>query len=233
MGKFLETIVNNRLKHWLESNSKLSPFQWGFRKGKHVQGACWRVVEEVTSAIRTRDQIQAVALDIQAAYDSVWQNGLLAKMRRIGVPQYLVHWTRAFLSQRRSWIHVGHAAVECIPECGLPQGSPLSPTLFLIYINDLIQELTNTGVSCQAFADDILIWHRGNYRNGDTAPEISLALTTVDQWAEKWRMTFNPHKCEAICFVGPRIQLEKPFMVGLRAGPHPHSWYLEVPGGLV
>ena len=221
MGKLLETIVNNRLKYWLESNLKLSPFQWGFRKGKHVRGACWRVVEAITSAIRTRDQIQAVALDIQAAYDSVWQNGLLAKMQRIGVPQYLVHWTRAFLSQRRSWIHVGHAAVECIPECGLPQGSPLSPTLFLIYINDLLQALTNTGVSYQAFADDIMIWHRGNFRNGDTAPEISLALKTVDQWAEKWRMTFNPHKCEAICFAGPRIQLEKQFQVGLRAGPIP------------
>ena len=142
-------------------------------------------------------------------------------MRRIGVPQYLVHWTKYFLSQRRSWIHVGHAAVECIPECGLPQCSPLSLTLFLIYINDLLQELPTTGVSCQASADDILIWHRGNFRTGDTAPEISLALATVDQWAEKWRMTFNPHKCEAICFAGPRIKLEKQFLVGLRAGPIP------------
>ena len=116
---------------------------------------------------------------------------------------------------------MGHAAVECIPECGLPQGSPLSPTLFLIYINDLLQELPTTGVSCQAFADDMLIWHRGNFCIGDTAPEISLALATVDQWAEKWRMTFNPHKCEAICFAGPRIKFEKQFMVRLREGPIP------------
>ena len=50
--KLLETIVNNRLKKWIEHHQLLSPFQWGFRLGRYVQGACWRLVEAVTSAIR-------------------------------------------------------------------------------------------------------------------------------------------------------------------------------------
>ena len=73
LSKFLEVIVNNRLKNWIEAHQLLSPFQWGFCPSRHVQGACWRLVEEVTSALRARDQIQAMALDIQAAYDSVWR----------------------------------------------------------------------------------------------------------------------------------------------------------------
>ena len=68
-GKLLESIVNNRLKKWLEDHQLLSPFQWGFCLGRHVQVAYWRLVEEVTSAIHARDQVQVVALDIQATYD--------------------------------------------------------------------------------------------------------------------------------------------------------------------
>ena len=46
LGKMLETLVNKRLKDWLEAHQKISPFQWGFCRGRHNQGACWHVVEE-------------------------------------------------------------------------------------------------------------------------------------------------------------------------------------------
>ena len=151
---------------------------------------------------RSRDQIQAVALDLQAAYDSVWKNGLLAKLQQKKIPSYLIHWLRDFLLRWRSLLQVGTNVVECLPECGLPQGSPLSPTLFLVYIDDLLDELTGLGVTCQAFADDVILWTRGDFRSGQPDPLLSTALLHVDQWAEKWMMTFNPTKCEAICFRG-------------------------------
>ena len=125
MGKMLETLVNRRLHNWLESHQKLSPYQWGFRSGRHSQGACWRLVEEVTSAIRSREQVQAVALDLQAAYDSVWQHGLLAKLQSKKVPSYFIHWLRDFLSRRCSQIQVGTSVVECFPQVWPPPRVPL------------------------------------------------------------------------------------------------------------
>ena len=59
------------------------------------------------------------------------------------------------------------------------------PTLFLIYIDDLISQLLTNVVKCQAYADDILTWICRNFRQGVPALELTLVLATVDDWA--WR----------------------------------------------
>ena len=97
----------------------------------------------------------------------------------------------------------------------------MSPTLFFIYIDDLITTLINQGAECQAFADDILTWIRGNFRQGEASPRLIHALSTVDEWSQEWRLTFNPKKCAAICFSGPRIQIQKKFQVELASGRIP------------
>ena len=125
------------------------------------------------------------------------------------------------MSQRRCRVQVGDAEVLCSPECGLPQGSPLSPTLFLIFIDDLLMELKKAGVNVQAYADDILTWLRGNFRNGVAAPEICTAMRMVNAWSQQWRLILNPKKCNAICFSGPRVRIRQPFQVGLSTGVIP------------
>ena len=85
--------------------------------------------------------MQAVALDLQAAYDTVWQTGLWVKLRRQGVHEQLVWWIRGFLSDRLSQVVVGEATLEIRPGCGVPQGSPLSCTLFLVFVDDLLWAL--------------------------------------------------------------------------------------------
>ena len=116
---------------------------------------------------------------------------------------------------------VGNSELECTPECELPQGSPLSPTLLLIYIDDLISQLLTIGVKCQAYADDILTWIRGNFCQGVPAPELTLAMATVDDWGRRWLRTFNPQKCAAICFLGPRDPILQKFQVQLESGSIP------------
>ena len=75
-------------------------------------------------------QIQAVTLDIQAAYDTVWRAGLLQKLAEARVEGYLVRWTQSFLLDRIALLEVGEHTREVPTSCGIPQGSPLSPTLF-------------------------------------------------------------------------------------------------------
>ena len=73
MGKFLEKIMCKRLMGFLESKHLLSPYQFGFKRGRETEEACCRLTEAVMAAFRRRHQVQVVMLDIQAAYDTVWQ----------------------------------------------------------------------------------------------------------------------------------------------------------------
>ena len=83
--------------------------------------------------------------------------------------------------------------VAVAPECGVPQGSPFSPTLFLVYMDDLLYRLARTGqVRFQAFADDVIIWATGDFRAGFMDSGLHRALRIAEEWAAQWRLQFSP-----------------------------------------
>ena len=135
-------------------------------------------------------------LDIQSAYDTVDHVALLWKLREKGVPRYLVAWIRAFLAHRTAQLVVNESAYPFDISVGVPQGSPLSPTLFLVFVDDLLQDLERI-VRLQAFADDILLWDIMTYR-GSCPPRVQEALRIVEAWSQEWGLTFNVAKCQAI-----------------------------------
>lgn len=77
----------------------------------------------------------ALFLDIEKAFDSVWHKGLLFKLNVLGVPRYIVKIIKSYLENRKLRIRINQEESEEIsPQKGVPQGSPLSPLLYNIYI---------------------------------------------------------------------------------------------------
>ena len=141
-----------------------------------------------------------VLLDYEKAYDKVWRDALIYKMLKIGVSATLIRWIQCWLSNRMAWVEFNStASKKKLFRQGLPQGSVLSPILFLIYINDVAEVVDKTNASISLFADDIALWARDKSID-EASCKVELAAEKVAQWSEEWLMSLSIGKCEVALF---------------------------------
>ena len=147
------------------------------------------------------------ALDVQAAYDSVWLPGLILCLLRspIGASP-LIAWMKSFLTNRTVSVRVGTHTTPSFPvRRGIPQGSPLSPPLYVTFTAPLLREL---GDSVVAYADDITL-HASAHTAAMAAARVQADLRTVERWGRAWRSSFNATKssCLAVAHYHRRVRL--------------------------
>ncbi|GFS07744.1 RNA-directed DNA polymerase from mobile element jockey [Elysia marginata] len=149
------------------------------------------------------EHIQLLLVDLQQAYDRVWRKGLLLKIQRLGINGNLYRWIKSFVHERtiqtkfEDKVSSHHTLEE-----GLLQGSALSCTLFLIYINDLAKE-----VRCNKalYADDLVIWHTHRYAR-QSARYINLDLERLQKYCDTWKITINTNKTSYSIFtLSPKV----------------------------
>ncbi|GJQ83746.1 hypothetical protein Trydic_g6779 [Trypoxylus dichotomus] len=147
-----------------------------------------------------RKRVMVALLDIEKAYDKVWREGLIFKMGALGLPTPLVKTTQAWLEDRRFRIRVGKERSEQkIAREGLPQGSPLSPILFNIYVNDIPQFHESPGLRTFQFADDRVILAVGS--TGERCRDkIEAGLEAIARYADRWNISINYSKTEIVAF---------------------------------
>lgn len=145
-------------------------------------------------------EVRAVALDISKAFDKVWHDGLLFKLKRLGIGGPLLAWLRSYLTNRSQRVLVGSAASELADVlAGVPQGSVLGPILFLVFINDLFDVVVN---ELDVFADDSTLWSTipRSADRVDVAKSLNTDLVSIAEWAKRWLVTFNDTKTELVTF---------------------------------
>ena len=102
---------------------------------------------------------------------------MIGKLEVIYMDSYIIAWLYSFLSNMRCSLEVGDSTLEVAPECGLPQVSPLSPPLFLVYVNDLLHALQRVHkLRSQGFADDLALWIASKLQTGETNPRLMRGL---------------------------------------------------------
>ena len=140
-------------------------------------------------------------LDIKGAFDTVNHTRLLEILRKKGYPAWVLRWIRSYLTERTAELLFDGEASGKIPlRAGVPQGSGLSPILFILYISTLYDALKqHAGLVVVGFADDtnLMVFSRNVRTN---CRRLEEAWTTCEEWARTSGMEFAPQKSELIHF---------------------------------
>jgi ribonuclease HI len=143
LGKVSERILAQRLGHLAETTTLLHPSQIGGRLQKSANDTALLLVNEIQVNKRLNRYTTALFLDIKGAFDHVAKNQLLIVLKELRLPTSLIAWISSFLVDRLIKLAFNGNIEEFTSiDTGIPQGSPVSPLLFLIYIRDLFPKLS-------------------------------------------------------------------------------------------
>ena len=190
-GKIFEKCIYNSLYGYLQSNDILSKSQSGFRKGDSCISQLLAITHEIYSNFDAIPSLETrgVFLDISKAFDRVWHEGLLFKLKSYGINGPPLTLIKRFLSNRFQRVVLnGQTSNWKEVLAGVPQGSILGPLYFLIFINDIPEGIQS---NIKTFADDTSIFSVLKDNERDSAI-LSEDLNLISNWAFKWKMSFNP-----------------------------------------
>ena len=151
-GKIFERLIYNSLFEFFIANELISSNQSGFKPGDSCINQLLSITHEIYKSFDDGYEVRGVFLDISKAFDKVWHNGLIYKLKQNGVSGNLLNSIIDFLDARKQRVVLnGQYSSWASVKAGVPQGSTLGPLFFLIFINGLSDNLVSNP---ELFADD-------------------------------------------------------------------------------
>ena len=173
--------------------------QFGFISGRSTVLQLLYVIENWTKAIDEGFSTDVVYMDYQKAFDTVPHRRLIGKLSSYGIRGETLKWVEAFLKDRRQRVVInGESSKWSNVTSGIPQGSVLGPILFVIYINDMPEDVRS---DIFLFADDTKISKK--IKIIQDCECLQNDLNSMYKWTEIWLLKFHPLKCK-VMMIGNR-----------------------------
>ena len=196
--KIMERMISKRLSWCIERYELLSKYQCAFRPRRSTADHLVRLDSHIREGFLHHASTLAVFLDIKSAYNLVNPSVLLHRMYHVGFRGHIMHFIQNFLKERTFQVRSGTLSDTYKQDNGIVQGGVISPILFNLAIDSLVDELPQ-GIQYAVYADDITIWVQGR-RVPKLIRKMQRALIKVGEWSKANGFTFSSQKSNAILF---------------------------------
>lgn len=192
--KVFESIIRDRMMEYFCSNELFSNKQYGFIKGRSTVMQLLKILDQWTACLEERGHVDTIYTDFEKAFDKVPHRRLLSKLQSYGVRPEVIKWIEGFLihRQQRTGVRGQYSGWRNVLS-GIPQGSVLGPLLFVIYINDLPNDMEEEKADLYLFADDAKIMKFVNTMEDQR--QLQRGCNILQEWSERWLLKLNTSKC--------------------------------------
>jgi len=198
LSKIFEKLMQRRLSHFLKMFNVLSPHQFGFKPNSSTSDAILEFLHTVVSSLDDKNSVIATFLDFAKAFDTIRHDILLNKLEHYGIRGVVLGWFKSYLCERNQFVCIGESKSGlCRINSGVPQGSVLGPTLFLLYINDMAR--CSNRLQFVHFADDTTVFC-SNRDVEELTATMNLELIRLYEWLRDNRLILNVDKTLCMLF---------------------------------
>jgi len=220
IGKMYSGLLNNQLRYFLEVNEVLSEEQNGFRKGRSTTEHIFSLITLCKNRLRECKQTFCCFVDFQKAFDCVDRICLFTRLLEIGITGKLFNAIKSCYEHTTCRIRLHDYVSESFENnIGVRQGDSLSPTLFILFINDLAEEIKRSGIgvdfhgvtiSLLLYADDVVLL-------AEAESDLQNLISVLNSWCKRWRLNVNKSKTQ-IMHIRKQNQSRSEFVFKLNDG---------------
>lgn len=217
LGKGLERLLARKMAWLAISLQILSSQQFGALPLRSSTDLTTCLTHDVEAALSKGLKTTLLTMDVKGAFDGVLPGRLARRLREQGWPDNLVRWVQSFTTDRSVRIRLdGSTGPDTPIQCGLPQGSPISPILFMLYIAPLFW--LGTPVKRFGYADDVALIQTSTSLE-ENCEKLQADLQEALRWGDSEGITFDPQKSELLHFTRSSKDSHRP-LPGVTAGTH-------------
>ena len=217
--KLLCLLLNNRLKLYLREENIIHNNQIGFEEKCRTTDHLLTLKALINKHVHdtSKKKVHAAFIDFRKAFDTVWHCGLFQKLQNYGIDGNFLNTIKCIYDRTECAVKINNQCTNFF-KCskGVRQGCPLSPTLFNLYINDLIDELNKTNptpldlghepITCLVYADDLIILSSSH-------DGLQQCLNSLSKYCHQWKLEVNNDKSKCMTFYKNNTKYKQNFNI--------------------
>eukprot|EP01083_Nonionella_stella_P065870 172961_1 len=228
LGRIFERVISKRLQTFCTRTHLFDNYQCGFQVNRCTDDLLTVFIQDAHESLDKASDLDAVFTDFSKAYDTIWHDGLIYKLNKLwNISGNLLYVIIAFLRGRHTRVQMKDGYSKWRKQnIGVPQGSPLSPILYILYTNDYkIPTTQQKYVNIGLFADDTILWTVPHVKDPLRYKQLQKTLDNFYRWCCKWKLSLNASKCLSMTITNTKetkFKLVKP-----DCSPHCKSPYFD------